>query len=481
LIGIGDYLEKKTLFGPVTLEEAKQKILRWTGRTNLNIQKLPQEEVPILCDIPLGVSAGGGIKGIHSTAHGLYSSCYCFGVWDPNPDHKYAGYIYVDSFTGNIVHIDRGHEPREGQIEDMIPPQQAINLARQLVVSYFHNIPVDSLQGVETKPEVGSNGNWKEYCDEISVHLYKTITTEKGAVKVDIQQVWVDFDSHTGDMSEIEVAYIPLQIDPVPSLTKEEAAQSLISYLYGLGAEYIEIRGIEEEWQIRRESPNGPQHIFIVFTCWVDWPAGSSVYYKNFWEFAVDGHTGEIVWGYPLEFSEGFPSSLSKRSKISSPRLIFNGREIKANIILKGEKVYLRMEDLKGMGFKIEEGEGGYIISYKNEKAIFPKEELFKKGGELYVERESLSKLKGVMTKYRGDVRELHMWIMNEKAFKKGEEDSKKLGIEKGKEKIKEKVKETPAPIPQKTESSGNSPAILVGGSLFAIGIGYGLLKFLRF
>jgi hypothetical protein len=168
-------------------------------------------------------------------------------------------------------------------------------------------------------------------------------------------------------MSEIEVAYIPLQIDPLPSLTKEEAAKSLISYLYGLGAEYIEIRGIEEEWQIRRESPNGPQHIFIVFTCWVDWPAGSSVYYKNFWEFAVDGHTGEIVWGYPLEFSEGSPSSPPK------------------------------------------------------------------------------------------------------------------IGIEKGKEKVNEKVKETPAPIPQKTESSGKSAAILVGSSLFAIGIGYGLLKFLRF
>jgi len=456
--------------GPVTIQQAKQAIIQWSGRSNLDIEEVPRKEIDPSMVVPLGRCAAGGLKGVHPTAHGAYGTYYAFGVLDPNPDKKYLGGIYVDSYTGKVVKVEKTPvEIRKGTIANMIAPQQAINLARQITASYFPDIPVYSFEGVETDPAITSEGSWKEYADSILVQLYNCATSQAGKVKLDIQSVWVTIDSWTGELEEIEVGYEPLEINPVPTLTVEEAIQSLISYFYGLGADYVEIIDVSDKWHVYRESPNGPQRLYIEIDCWVSEPEGSNILPANFWTCAVDGHTGEIVWG---DFSiPPLPASLStKGGKPATPSLFFDGRVTKIKPLLKEGKIYLNIVDLGKIGFKVEKVEGGYTISYKDEKVTLSDKEFLRRGSDVFLEGERLSNLKGVMTRYDEEGKRLNIWIMNEKAYKRGLEDRQKLG----------KGKSTPtAPHLEKKGSKKTSGAVL-GGTLSLSVIGYALWKLLK-
>ncbi len=468
--GVG-YPEDEYAIGPITKEQAKQAIINWAGRTNLNIVEVPQEEIFTSDAEPIGKCAAGGLKGIHPTAHGAYATCYAFDVGDPNPDHKYSLFVYVDSYSGAIARVYKGErEVREGTIADMLPPQQAINLARQLVASYFPNIPVYSFEGVETSPKITSDGSWEEYDFGIDIWLYNRVQTPAGEeVELCIQEVFVAIDAWTGRVDHIDVTYEPLEINPVPTLTMEEAIQSLISYLYGLGADYVEIIDVRDKWFIARESPNGPQRLFMIVNCFVTEPLDSNIFPSNFLTCGVDGYTGEIVWGN-FVFWSGFPLP-EREKKATSPSLFFDGREKKAKPILKGKKIYLNIEDIKQLGFKVEKTEDGYAVSYKEEKATFGADELLKQGSEVFIEGGSLSKLKGVMTYYIEETKQFHIWIKNEKAYQRGVEDRQKLG------KGKSLPKSPPSPQKGKVKPSSG----VIGGTLFLSLIGYALWKFLRF
>lgn len=468
------YPQNEYSIGPVTRQQAKQAILQWSGRSNLNIvEEFPLDEIDPGEVVPLGACAGGGLKGIHPTAHGAFGTYYGFGVLDPNSDRKYFGEIYVDTYAGAVVMIKKMPvEPRQGIIANMLPPQQAINVARQITSSYFPNIPIHSLGGVETDPKIKSDGSWEKYQYTIYVDFYNRITTEKGEVKVDVQWVSVWMDSWTGELEDLEVWYEPLEINPVPALTIEEAVQSLISYFYGLGAEEVEIVDVYPRWHICRESPNGPQRLLLQVDCKVWETEGSNILPGNFWTCAVDGHTGEIVWGEPKILSMPAPFLMEKEPL--RPSLFFDGRKTKANLVLKNEKIYVNVEDIKEMGFMVEKGEEGYTISYKDEKATFPDKELLKRGSDVFIEKESLSKLKGVMTQYNKETKRLHIWVMNEKAYKKGLEDRKKFG--KGKS-----PQEPPASRKGGApKSSGRTSSFLIGGALSLPVIGYAILKLLK-
>ncbi|MGB9878276.1 MAG: hypothetical protein ACPLPS_10975 [bacterium] len=464
----GGYEEDKYFWGAVTVEQAKQAIIQWSGRSNLIIKQVPPGEMD-LEELAYGDCAGGGMRGIHPTAHGMFIKCYVFEVEDPNPDHKFSGWVGVDSHTGAIAIMSTRHVAiSKGNISDMIPPPQAISLARQITASYFPHIPIYSFEGVKTMPDIGSNGSWEEYNPAITVWLYNRLLTQKGEVEVGIQEVMVGLDSQTGEPEDIVVIYEPLQIDPTPTLTVEEAVQALISYLYGLGADSVEIRDISKRWYIEKESPNGPQHIYIIITCWVTEPEGSNIFPYPMWSCAIDGHTGELIWGNFWVPPWGGP--LQKSKKVFPPSLFFDGKETKAKLILKGEKVYINIEDLKAVGFKVEKGEGKCTISYKDEKADFAGEEILQKGKDVFIEGESLGKLKGVMAKYRKEFKEFHIWIKNEKAYKKGLEDREKLG----------KGKPAPSiPSPEKKSPPQKSGLLLYSG-LSLPAIGYVLWRFLK-
>jgi len=128
--------------GPITLEQAKAAIINWSGRENLIIKLCPIYS----WEKPWGRAPSGGLKP-NGDLLTNYTTMYAFSVEDPNPDGKYSGTIYVDSWSGMVMEIFKsfGQVRDNRNIANMLTPQQAINQAKEIVLSYFPNVPIDSL------------------------------------------------------------------------------------------------------------------------------------------------------------------------------------------------------------------------------------------------------------------------------------------------------------------------------------------------
>lgn len=256
----------KFAIGPVTVEQAKQAIINWSGRQNLNIELLPLYAwgKTFMGRIPnFGISPSSITLPIAQ-----YTTQYAFSVQDPNPDGKYTGTVLVDSYTGQIQELLKGlSELREDQnIANMLSPQQAMEKARQWVASYFPNIPIASMSVDFVFPPLSEDGStWENYDDYVTFGFFNRTSTPDGeTVELLLQSVIVMLDSNSGELLNMRVCYEPLEISPTPSLTKEEIAQIVASYLYGLGAQVVYIRDIggPRRWYVAREEPYGQQRLY---------------------------------------------------------------------------------------------------------------------------------------------------------------------------------------------------------------------------
>jgi hypothetical protein len=422
----------KFSIGPVTYEQAKQAIINWSGRQNLNIELLP-----IYCwERPRDRDPVFIIESSRSISS-EYISWYSFAVEDPNPDHKYSGIVYVDSYTGAVKGIElRNPTLHFGQIADMLTPEQAINLAREAASSYFPNVPVNSLPLSFTLPSIDENGGtWKEYGETITVCFANRFVTSQGehVWLDDVQAVDVEIDSLSGQPIEIDCYYEPLEISPQPSLSKEELAQAAASYLYGLGATCVEIDDIGEFmgcWRITREEPYGQQRLLTSILVYIEGipqlPAGR---YLGF----IDGHTGEIrnaILPIPMgptllrekrkNWDNKKPAQLGiffngKRAKIFYPPIVWNG------------KVYVSGVDLEKMGFHLKKEKGAYKIYLKSKFVTLKGLDVIRKGKLLYVLGEKIGGIKGVLTSFNKNRNKFYIVVLDEKAFSKGREDRMKL------------------------------------------------------
>ncbi len=430
---------KKFAIGPVTPEQAKQALINWAGRQNLKIELAPiyYWREPAGVRIHPGLEPGGSIVPV-------YISWYAFGVQDPNPDNKYSGTVYVDSYTGKVMEINRGFgEIRQDKnVANMLPPQQALNLAKKAVLSYFPNIPIDSFTAdFIPPPELTADGSsWEEYDDEVCVSFHNRFITPDGEnVDIYIQRASVYMDSNTGEPLEVNACYEPLEISPIPTLSKEQIAQCVVSYFLGLGAEVVYIAEIGNGWSLEREEPNGIQRLYtlVMFQAIPSPDAPPEV--KNLLEnlncCAVDGHTGQVFSGM-LILPLGSP--ISNKPRKGDIEVFFNGQRVGLSfpVIQDKEDLYISFEDVKKMGFKLRPSGGKYIIYHKANKkniAKIDEAELFEKEGEKYIKGKALSKLKGVITHYAKDTDDFHIAIVNEKAFQKGCYDRVMLNKSKGK------------------------------------------------
>lgn len=414
----------KFSIGPVTPEQAKQAIINWAGRQNLEIELAPiyywmEPEEGRLPSYK--INPGGSISP-------ELTSWYAFGVEDPNPDHKYTGTVYVDSYTGQIKGITKGWVVRDsGSISDMLPPQQAINVMRNIVASYFPDVPIYSMDLPFLDDYVTEDGSsWKTYEDVIYLTFAeRTFTPDGKPVWIYTKCVDIAIDSQTGELQEMFRCYEPLEISPIPSLTYDEMAQAVTSYLYGLGATYVEILDIggSEEWRINREEPYGPQRLYTNIEVYIE--GIPSLPDGNYFGY-VDGHTGEIFNAHQSIL--GIALSPSTSEKPSSLSILFNGRKVKTSsppIIQKG-KVYISVEDVKKMGFNLKK-EKKWQISYKNKRATVEDGEIMSKGKTKYILGTVLGRLEGVITRYNKNSNKFYILILNEKAFKKGREERLKL------------------------------------------------------
>lgn len=464
-------------FGPITVEQAKQAIIQWSGRGNLQITFWDPEEYIAGQGTHPGRSAGGGIKGIHPTAHDRYVQCYGFFVDDPNPDKKYSGRVWVDSYTGAVVEIEKDNfKVREGNISDMLSPQQALSIAREAVASYFPNVPIYSFEDVVFfEPDMSGNGSWAYYEDYIRIIFYKSYVTQEGKkVDIDFQYARATIDSQTGEVWDVSAVYEPLERDPLPSLTVEEAVQSLVSYLYALGAQYVEVGlgplypdypyTISPAWRLEKESPNGPQRVGIGIFCYLENPPDNPQLFPCPWIFCfVDGDTGEVIYG---EFTDiGVPKSALQ--KASTPSVFFNGKEVKTKPLLKDGKLYINIKDLKAMGLNIEKKGEAYTISFRGNKATLLGKEILKKGKDVFIKGDSLSRLKGIITLYNKEGKRFHIVVANEKSYKRGLKERSLL--QKGKKKQ------------SSSYFTGEfSRAAIIGGGLSLSALSYAVWKFLK-
>ncbi len=430
----------KFAIGPVTAEQAKQAIINWSGRQNLEITYGPVyygEEPRVGRMAYYTIDPTGSFDDPPE-----YITWYKVGVKDPNPDHKYSGAVFVDSYTGAIKGICKGaFDSREGQISDMLPPQQAISRAREIVASYFPNVPIYSMELSYIHPELTEDGSsWKHYDSYLYMTFTNRVFTPDGEpVWINVQSVKVEIDSWTGELDELFCCYEPLEVSPIPSLTEEEMAQRVASYLYGLGASFVVITPIVvsieiggAKWWINREEPYGRQRLYTDVYLYIE--GIPSLSDGGYWG-KVDGHTGELFNAHQ-EFLLGPPYGLgpphgraAKKEKPPPLSITFNGmiRKMAFPPILKGGKVYISVEDVKKMGFRLERKGRSWSISLGDKSKAIKGKGLLSKDKRSYILGEALRKLKGVIVRYNKEWNQFHIVILNEEAFKRGQQDKLKL------------------------------------------------------
>jgi len=390
--------------GPVTIEQAKQSILNWAGRQNLEIS----------------------FEGRSSHPGCLYweFQCYKFFVWDPNPDHKYSGYVMVDSFSGLVTEIERPARLIEAEPHppNMISPSQAINIAKEVALSYFPNVPIDSLT-LDTEPKIINNGaSWDEYSDTITLWFAQTSYTPSGErVWMRVRKVGVGLISDTGEWWGIDCVYEPLEINPLPTISTDDAINSAISFIYALGAEYVELEEVEDDWWLLREEGGGPQRVVkeVHLECFPSPYEAGEGGGVLLW---VDGHTGEI-WRYEFSWGGGFSPEKKK-----SLALVYRGKELKwkEKPIIRNGGIFISLKDLEAMGMKVRKEGKGYTLSYKDDKAKMGREDIINVKGKAYIKSDALKKLKGIEVKLLKEFNILNIWVRNEKGYSQGKEELKK-------------------------------------------------------
>jgi len=400
--------------GPVSVEKAKQIIENWAGRKNLAI-KLE------------GSSVG------YPGSVWWNSQCYSFRVEDPNPDHKYTGFVYVDSFKGVVVGVEGfGMPPKAKRLikpakKSMISPEEAIQIAKIAIKSYFPNVPIDSFL-IDTSPSRINNGRkWREKSDSIRVEFYNTaISPFRERVSIQVQSASVLLDAETGECRFIFAVYEPLEIPPLPRFNTEQAIDIAISFLNGMGAEFVEVEEVEKDWWLAREEGGGPQRLVRQMML-NRYPSKDDPEESGTVQLYVDGLTGAIcrwegdwggAWG-PIE-----------RTTLT---LYFKGRERKwkAEPIIKEKEIFISADDIKAMGFKIERKRDGLILRYKKKRAEISPGALLKAKGKDYIKSSVLEKIKGIKAKYFAQFNILHIWEINELGYEEGVEEL-----------IKKKIKE---------------------------------------
>jgi len=472
--------------GPITVDQAKQIILNWAGRGNLEIELAPVYEWD---EHPARECAG--VPWLGQDVKPYLNQCYVFYIKDNNPDHKYTGRVVIDSYTGNIVSFSTQHQfqliDKKGDIANMLPPQTIVNLAKQYVASYFPNIPLEQveLQGIAyAGPPTPVDGGemsgpdnfffsvkgeepWKAYSGSVIVMWENFLHYGDVCIDMRLQQVSVELDSETGQLCELKCVYEPLEINPQPTLSDQEVEEIVLSHFYGLG--YTDV-SIERDygWSITRIAPNGRQ----VLSKWLDILAYTSD--GTMWAFwvKVDGHTGEI-WQGSMSLG-GLPPnpSSSGSSKTSSLKVKFDGKELKlsSSPVRKNGKLFLAVADIQKMGIKLNKLGKGLVLLFRGQKVSVDNKDILTQGKNRYVNVAVLGKIKNMMVNYNENLGSLNIWVKNEKAYN----EAKTVA-----EKLKKNMPKPPANENLRPRKTSANPS-LVGGGLSLSALGYAVWKFLK-
>jgi hypothetical protein len=445
------------IFGPITIEQAKQIIRDWSGRSNLSIQLEPASCFDSWYEGWRDRDFGQGIQEFTPFYHsGFPLVCYMFKVEDPNPDHKYSGIVAVDSWRGEVARfIQQWIMPPEdevdlaGNISEMLSPAEALQLAKQYMASYFPNVNINDFRcidlGVETTPD-GSSWTRHSYIMNVLFDMDGEIEGPSGPISTNVPRALVSFLSHTGELISIWHDYQPLQISLVPQITKEEAIEIASSFLYGLGAQYMERPLGEPEWWFGYQVPDGRQRLAIgIGFCYVSpredaSPQAKALFsgYEGLVDVFVDGHTGEVFWVYRTDAPPIHSAVFHPKKRYPTTCVFLNGKEkkLKEQPIVKGGKVFLALEDVKSLGFGIERKGEEYFLIYKNQRVAIKEGFFTNKGNKKYLDSKALEKIKGIKTEYSSKFNSLLILTINKKGYeqaisviKKARNKTSKAGI----------------------------------------------------
>jgi len=431
--------DEQIAFGPLSIETAKQAIINWAGRQNLVIDLAPYEDIEWDTFLIHSTISRLGVEGItipygydYSETSCFFKTNYVFKVQDPNPDRKYSGYVYVDSWTGRITGINRVElistdfvrtvKEKGMNVKDMISPQQAKTLAPQYLADYFPQVAQivsNKLEMVDPLPTPDGQ-SWTMFDPHICVG-FANIPQATGEP---IVWVSIGLDCFTGQLETIDCGYYDvLEVSLQPDVSEETAVETALSFLYGLGAEHLEIERVGISLPFR-ESPNGRQRIaydiFLGNTMARD-DAPLEVkrllgdyYFPHKLFVRVDIHTGEVLLVADRK------AMCARAEHPSNPKLFIDGREQKAKILCKDDYAGILAEDLKKLGFSLGSKNGKAMLRWKGEVIPLEENKILKENGGTYINVEALNKFKGLKVIYAKRLKTIDILKLNDKAWQKG-------------------------------------------------------------
>lgn len=434
------WFDEQIAFGPLPIESAKKAIINWAGRQNLSINLLPYDDPEWTIFPESTTSAPLGIEGI-TVPYGRFPSFpnhyfltnYAFWIKDPNPDKKYSGYVFVDSWSGRIVAIKKFIRrssilallENRTSISDMISPQRAKALAYQYLSDYFPQIAQIAFNKPpqSSPPTTSDESSWEWF--EYKIGFISTQVAQN--VSDYFVSIYVNLDCYTGELIGIYCRYYDvMEVSPHPYISEETALETALSFLYGLGAEHIELERVDKSFPLR-ESPNGRQRVAYDIllkntSAREDAPLEikrllGDINFPHKLLVRMDIHTGEILAGLDTKV-------LAMRTEFfESPHLYFNARERKAEILTIGKDAFILANDIKELGFSLQKSRGRYVLNWGQENVMLEEKKIKSEGRKMYISISALNKLKRVKAIYSNKLKTIDMWTINEKAQK----DSKKL------------------------------------------------------
>jgi len=205
-------------------------------------------------------------------------------------------YVDIDRYTGFIYNAGNLIQIPNLTIDRMLPPDQAIVLARQYLQRYFIWVDTSDWEVEDVTPKV-KNGWWTEVQPMISVDFVPSLQIPQlpeGVVFVnEAIGCEITIDAVKGDLVGFKVIYTQIEFPLEPVITPEEAKAIARQYLAGKG---IQVRCDGELYSLMLAPEIEMTYARLAYMFGFCYPPLPSEDAYITVAVGVDAHTGEVVY-----------------------------------------------------------------------------------------------------------------------------------------------------------------------------------------
>jgi len=427
----------------ISVEEAAQKIREFEGNPSYPLRYIG-------LDYELTEEQMGG------TGPKMPWPCYFFVKDDPQAPMNVC--YFVDPYTGQIIfrwdrHTDFGIlSHQEGNISNMITPQQAYEIAKNFILAHNPDVNLSNYEVLISFPQLTPSGGveipklpyspnliWQLYWADIYFIFQKRLKDANGNLSWQIGDEACTFqitmDSETGKIGQYLQRRYPINVASTPQISGEQAEQMALGAFnsppYSPYVSYAEVEKKELNLMWNDVPPNCFALIWRVYvktyTVYDEYRiALGTQEAPRIWEVVIDANSGEIyrVMSFLGSAGKVSPSKeqrekFKKAPRVQIPWLIIE--EEHNNIIkpiqYKG-KFFIEDWQAGSLGVRvIKEGDSVFLL-YKNRKAKLSKADVLSKNGKLFVSLDSVMKISDYQAKYVSKGRTIYLQRKNVKEEK---------------------------------------------------------------